>query len=102
LEVEDLKAMAKRALDQDEWIRQQKVGIAEWEALIQGSGGDGRKLLNLLEWVIQSLPIENRMITNELVQGVVERKMPLYDKEGDQHYALISAFIKSIRGSDPN
>ncbi len=102
LEAEDLKKMALRALEEDPWVRAQGVRIGEWEALLQGSGGDGRKLLNLLEWSIQSLPKGQREIMNETVQNIVERRMPLYDKQGDQHYDMISAFIKSIRGSDPN
>lgn len=102
LEAEDLKAMALRAMKEDEWIREKDLVIAEWEALIQGSGGDGRKLLNLLEWTIQTLPPGEKEIGNQRVMEVMERQIPLYDKTGEQHYDLISAFIKSIRGSDPN
>ncbi len=102
LEVEDLKAIAERAMATDAWIREKDLRIAEWEALIQGSGGDGRKLLNLLDWTIQTLPEGEKEIRNQQVLEVMERHMPLYDKSGEQHYDLISAFIKSIRGSDPN
>jgi len=72
------------------------------DALLQLSGGDGRRLLNLLELVVSSMPEEQHEITDDIVQDVVQRKMALYDKTGEQHYDIISAFIKSMRGSDPN
>jgi len=97
----DLKQIVQQALERDEWLKQQQVVIKEWEALIQLSGGDGRRMLNLLELVVQSLP-KDKTITNEKVQQIVQQKMALYDKTGEQHYDIISAFIKSIRGSDPN
>lgn len=99
---DDLKAIVNRALEKDEWLKNQEVTLKEWEALIQLSGGDGRRILNLLELVVQSLPPHQRDITNSKVQAIVHRKMALYDKSGEQHYDIISAFIKSIRGSDPN
>lgn len=97
-----LKALVVQAIAKDEWLQQQNINIIEWEALMQLSGGDARKLLNLTELVAGSLPTENKTITNAIVQDIVQRKMALYDKTGEQHYDIISAFIKSIRGSDPN
>lgn len=99
---EELKEIIHHALVKDEWLKQQNVTIQEWEALIQLSGGDGRRILNLLELVAQSLPEGDKVVTNERVQQIVQQKMALYDKSGEQHYDIISAFIKSIRGSDPN
>ena len=69
---------------------------------MQLSGGDARKLLNLTELVAASLPENDKIVTNDVVQDIVQNKMALYDKTGEQHYDIISAFIKSIRGSDPN
>jgi putative ATPase len=100
--VEQLDQMLERALEKDEWLRAQKVVVKDKKFLYQLSGGDGRKMLNTLELVVQSLPSDNRSITDELVQKVVRTKMARYDKTGEQHYDIISAFIKSIRGSDPN
>lgn len=97
-----LKALVEQALQNDEWLKQKDVHIAEWEALIQFSGGDARKLLNLLELVAASLPEGVHDISNEIVLDIVQNRMALYDKGGEQHYDIISAFIKSIRGSDPN
>lgn len=99
---EHLKALVNNALAHDVWLQSQNVHIAEWEALIQLSGGDARKLLNLLELVVSSLPTGQKEIDNKAVQEIVQSKMVLYDKGGEQHYDIISAFIKSIRGSDPN
>jgi putative ATPase len=99
---EELKEIIHHALVKDEWLKQQNVTIQEWEALIQLSGGDGRRILNLLELVAQSLPEGDKVVTNERIQQIVQQKMALYDKSGEQHYDIISAFIKSIRGSDPN
>ncbi len=97
-----LKALVEQAILKDEWLQQQNINIVEWDALIQLSGGDARKLLNLTELVAGSLPPDNKNITNAVVQDIVQRKLALYDKSGEQHYDIISAFIKSIRGSDPN
>ncbi len=97
-----LKALVRQAIEKDKWLREQELEIAEWEALIQLSGGDARKLLNLVELVAGSLPGTDKKVTNEVVQDIVQRKMALYDKSGEQHYDIISAFIKSMRGSDPN
>lgn len=102
LEEEHLKAMVTHAMATDAWLQNQGVIVKEWEALMQLSGGDGRRLLNLFELVVTSLPTGQKEITNTIVQDVVQSKMALYDKTGEQHYDIISAFIKSIRGSDPN
>lgn len=99
---EDLQQLVRQALDKDEWLRKQSVTIKDWEALMRLSGGDGRRMLNLLELVVNALPQGAKIITNDAVQDIVQRKMALYDKTGEQHYDIISAFIKSIRGSDPN
>lgn len=99
---EELKQIVRQALEKDAWIKEQEVTIPEWGALLQLSGGDGRRILNLLELVVQGLPKGQKEITNERVQQIVQQKMALYDKSGEQHYDIISAFIKSIRGSDPN
>lgn len=99
--VKELDALLERALQEDTWLKSQKVKVLEKKALFQLSGGDGRKLLNTLELVVQSAG-EKVKITDELVTNVVKTKMARYDKTGEQHYDIISAFIKSIRGSDPN
>lgn len=102
LEETHLKKMVEQAIAQDVWLQNKSPEINEWEALLQFSGGDGRRLLNLLELVVTSLPGDKVVITNEAVQDIVQNKMALYDKTGEQHYDIISAFIKSLRGSDPN
>lgn len=99
---DELKEMVNQALVQDEWLQRQCVKVQEWEALLRLSGGDGRRLLNLLELIVTSLTGDEKIITDAAVQDIVQRKMALYDKTGEQHYDIISAFIKSIRGSDPN
>ncbi len=99
---EHLKALVHQAMEKDEWLRDQALQITEWEALLQLSGGDARKLLNLVELIAASLPDDNKTVDNAVVQDIVQRKMALYDKSGEQHYDIISAFIKSVRGSDPN
>lgn len=102
LSEEELKALVSQALAKDEVLCHHQIIIEEWKALLQLCGGDARKLLNLLELVVSALPSQNGSITNALVQDVVQQKMALYDKSGEQHYDIVSAFIKSIRGSDPN
>lgn len=99
---EHLKAMVNQALQTDSWLLNMGVKVQDWEAMLQLSGGDGRRLLNLLELIVASMPEGQTMITDEVVQDIVQRKMALYDKTGEQHYDIISAFIKSLRGSDPN
>ena len=78
--------------------------VKETEVLLKYSGGDGRKLLNVLELVAQSLDQVKgeKAVTNQFVEEVIQHKMAIYDKSGEQHYDIISAFIMSIRGSDPN
>lgn len=99
---EHLKTIVQNALRNDEYLKQERIEVKEWEALLRLSGGDARRLLNLLELVTASLPLGNKIITDVFVQDIVQRKMALYDKTGEQHYDIISAFIKSLRGSDPN
>lgn len=99
---EDLLELIDIALTQDEYLKKRKINIKEYETLLQLSGGDARKLLNTLEIVVNSLPDDKTPITNDLVMDIIQQNLVRYDKTGDQHYDIISAFIKSIRGSDPN
>ncbi|MAP55171.1 replication-associated recombination protein A [Altibacter sp.] len=98
----DLEALLKRAIKKDTLLAQKKIKLQETEAIIRLSGGDARKLLNILELVVLSEAQEPIVVTNEMVQQKVQKNTVLYDKTGEQHYDIISAFIKSIRGSDPN
>ncbi|MFN5333287.1 MAG: replication-associated recombination protein A, partial [Bacteroidota bacterium] len=98
----ELEAMIQQALTQDVVLKKKEVKLQETDALLRISGGDGRKLLNLLEIVIESCPENPCILTDERVMQVAQQKVALYDKSGEQHYDIISAFIKSIRGSDPN
>ena len=108
LEINDLLGIIDRALHQDSELRSQNIVVEESEALIRLSGGDARKLLNVLEITVSALSDESTdekdpiVITNEKVMEKIQQNLALYDKNGEQHYDLISAFIKSIRGSDPN
>jgi putative ATPase len=99
LEKSQLIQILHDALQKDIILKDKKIELKETEALINISGGDGRKLLNLLDLVVQSGKTE---ITDALVMQVAQQKIALYDKSGEQHYDIISAFIKSMRGSDPN
>jgi putative ATPase len=99
---EHLMALVHNALEKDDELRGKKMVIKEWEALLQLSGGDARRLLNLIELIASSLGDDQNEVNNEMVQDIVQNKMALYDKNGEQHYDIISAFIKSMRGSDPN
>lgn len=99
---EDMEALLNRALKEDEVLSKKKVSLKETEAIIRLSGGDARKLLNILELVVLSEKDDKVVITNKLVMQKAQKNTVLYDKAGDQHYDIISAFIKSIRGSDPN
>ncbi|MDT0556889.1 replication-associated recombination protein A [Patiriisocius hiemis] len=99
---EDLTNLLKRAIKIDEKLSKINISLKETEALIRLSGGDARKLLNILELVVLSETSEKVTITNDLVSQKVQKNTVLYDKTGEQHYDIISAFIKSIRGSDPN
>ncbi|HRP90693.1 MAG TPA: replication-associated recombination protein A [Edaphocola sp.] len=100
--VEELKELVQQALEKDEILKIQNISIAEWEALLMRSGGDGRRILNLLDLIVSGFGAEEKVITNNLVQQTIQQKMAIYDKTGEQHYDIISAFIKSMRGSDPN
>lgn len=104
LGVEALKTMVSRALTQDEFLKQKEIEIAEYDDLLRYSGGDGRRLYNILELVTNyhNDKEEKLIITNELITQRVQQNMARYDKTGEQHYDIASAFIKSIRGSDPN
>lgn len=98
----DLEALLKRAIQKDELLSKKKVKLKETEAIIRLSGGDARKLLNILELVVLSENSETVIVTNDMVLQKAQKNTVLYDKTGEQHYDIISAFIKSIRGSDPN
>ena len=99
---EDLLALLHRAIKTDTFLLSKNIKLLETEALIRLSGGDGRKLLNIFELVINASNDETIEITNEKVLHLVQKNTVLYDKTGEQHYDIVSAFIKSIRGSDPN
>ena len=101
LSEDDLKNLLRKALDTDVLLSKRRVEIKEYAALFSISGGDARKLLNLLELVVESTP-DPVTITNDMVTAIAQQRIAIYDKSGDQHYDIISAFIKSIRGSDPN
>jgi len=102
LEMQDLLAVIDKALKTDIFLSQRKVELKETDALLRLSGGDVRRLLNLLELVILSHPTDPMVLTNVAVEQVAQNRMSRYDKSGEQHYDIISAFIKSMRGSDPN
>lgn len=98
---ENLLQLVKDALSRDAELKSKKIEILEHDALLNISGGDARKLLNLVELVAESTQGDVE-ITNDLVINVAQKRIAIYDKSGEQHYDIISAFIKSIRGSDPN
>ena len=104
--VEELNELISRALKKDSYLAELNIEIAENEAMLRFSGGDARKLYNALELVVSSEMDESGsgkiVITNEKVLNHVQKNLALYDKKGEQHYDIISAFIKSLRGSDPN
>ncbi|GAB5472572.1 MAG: replication-associated recombination protein A [Maribacter sp.] len=99
---EDLETLLENAIKKDVQLQKKKIKLKETEALLRLSGGDGRKLLNIFELVVNSEETDAIVITDALVMGKVQKNTVLYDKTGEQHYDIISAFIKSIRGSDPN
>jgi putative ATPase len=101
LDEEDLTALLKHVIEKDGQLTVRKITLKETDALMTISGGDARKLLNLLELVVNATQ-DPVMITDALVMEVAQQRIALYDKAGEQHYDIISAFIKSIRGSDPN
>lgn len=99
----DLEALLKRAVNEDDLLKQKAITLKETDALLHYSGGDARKLLNIFELLITSFPKDASIeITNAIVTQKVQTNTARYDKTGEQHYDIISAFIKSIRGSDPN
>jgi putative ATPase len=100
---EDLLHILSQAMEEDVVLKTKKIVLKEYEALLRLSGGDARKLLNLFELIVNAIGNATEVvITNEIVLKYAQQKMALYDKSGEQHYDIISAFIKSIRGSDPN
>ncbi len=99
---QDLEALLHRAMTTDTFLKTKNIELVETEALLRLSGGDGRKLLNIFELVINATSEDPILITNEKVMQLVQKNTVLYDKTGEQHYDIVSAFIKSIRGSDPN
>ena len=99
---DDLLSLIARAMKEDKIMASKKIKLKETEALLRLSGGDGRKLLNIFELVVNASSEEKIVITNEKVMQLVQKNTVLYDKTGEQHYDIVSAFIKSIRGSDPN
>ncbi|MBX9888297.1 MAG: replication-associated recombination protein A [Flavobacteriaceae bacterium] len=98
----DLESLLERAMTKDLYLQNKSIELRETEALLRLSGGDGRKLLNLFELVINASIDDQIIITNDRVLSLVQQNTVLYDKSGEQHYDIVSAFIKSIRGSDPN
>lgn len=98
----DLLALLDRAMQKDAHLKTKNIQLTETEALLRLSGGDGRKLLNIFELVINASQTDDVNITNDMVMKLVQKNTVLYDKTGEQHYDIVSAFIKSIRGSDPN
>lgn len=99
---EDLVALLNRAIQKDSILKEKNIHLTETEALLRLSGGDGRKLLNIFELVVNASNEDEIFITNDRVMELVQQNTVLYDKTGEQHYDIVSAFIKSIRGSDPN
>ena len=102
LEREDLEELLRRAVTEDEELRKRTIVLQETDAMLRYSGGDARKLLNILELVVESEGSDNVTITDEMVANRLQQNPLAYDKGGDMHYDIISAFIKSIRGSDPD
>lgn len=98
----DLESLLQRAIKEDRFLKLKNIVLQETEAILRLSGGDGRKLLNIFELVVNASSEEEIIITNEKVLQLVQQNTVLYDKTGEQHYDIVSAFIKSIRGSDPN
>jgi putative ATPase len=102
LSASELVKLLHHAITNDNELAQKHIELREHEALIRISGGDARKLLNALEITVNATNGNTVIITNELVQHTIQQNLAIYDKNGEQHYDIISAFIKSIRGSDPN
>ncbi|WP_420385311.1 replication-associated recombination protein A [Roseivirga sp.] len=102
LSKEDLLRLVELALQKDEFLSKRQVELKETQALFNISGGDARKLLNLLDLVVENIEGDPAVVTDDLVKEIAQQRVATYDKTGDMHYDVISAFIKSIRGSDPN
>ena len=103
LEIQDLQELLERAVKTDVLLKDMNIEVHETEALFRYSGGDARKLLNILEIVVGSFPAGRPVvIDNASVTSCIQENMAVYDKGGEMHYDIISAFIKSVRGSDPN
>ena len=102
LEKDDLAELLNRALTQDVFLKERNIKLQETAAMMRFSGGDARKLLNILELVVEASPKDEVVITDELVVKCLQQNPLAYDKDGEMHYDIISAFIKSIRGSDPD
>ncbi len=102
LTADELMQILLQAMSKDAYLQNKKISFDATEALFRASGGDARKLLNTFDLLVQSSHAEEVHITNELVMELVQKKPALYDKSGEQHFDIISAFIKSMRGSDPN
>ncbi len=104
LDTEDLSILMQRAIREDEILKNRDIEVKETDALFRQSGGDGRKLLNILELVVDSAAATDGkvIIDNALVTECLQENIAIYDKDGEMHYDIISAFIKSVRGSDPN
>jgi putative ATPase len=100
--VDELLALIHRAIEKDETLKHRSFQIDEHEALLKLSGGDARKLLNLVELLAESNSENPIIVNDEIVMKLAQQRVSIYDKSGEQHYDIISAFIKSIRGSDPN
>ncbi len=98
----DLEQLLHRAIITDTYLQKKDIDLQETEALLRLSGGDGRKLLNVFELVVNASPSGKIVVNNEMVLKIAQQNTVLYDKTGEQHYDIVSAFIKSIRGSDPN
>ena len=102
LDKDDLLKLLHLAIEKDTKLSKLNIEVKETEALLQLAGGDARKLLNIFELMVDSIKGDKIIIENEVVMEIAQQKVALYDKSGEQHYDIISAFIKSIRGSDPN
>ena len=102
LEKDDLMTLLNRAITQDVELKQKHIELKETGAIMRYSGGDARKLLNILELVVDAAEADDIVITDEMVEQRLQTNPLAYDKQGDMHYDIISAFIKSIRGSDPD
>jgi putative ATPase len=103
LDADDMKLMIDQAIKEDSYLSKHRIEVESYNAMIRYSGGDGRKLYNILELIVEQNLTENGLsITDEMVATTLQNNLSIYDKNGEQHYDVISAFIKSVRGSDPD